>query len=162
MRSKTRLSETTLILDFGLAISSGQITRRYFANFQHSPNLDKSTFSFVECDTLQRSCNYSLATHGKQQVDCCICNLVSFHQCNDESIAICLSMDLKDLSNNRCSLFHPFACWHQTYYCVCFIDNKSIASIMVRIINPTKLICQGLSTSFSKRNTHPSCWFISC
>ena len=66
------LIETTPILDFGLAASSGQTTRRYFANFQHSPNLDTSTISFVECDTAQRICDYSPATHGKQQVDCYI------------------------------------------------------------------------------------------
>ena len=41
------LIETTPILDFGLAASSGQTIRRYFANFQHSPNLDTSTNSFV-------------------------------------------------------------------------------------------------------------------
>ena len=95
MRSKTRSSETTPILDFGPAVSSGQTTRRYLANFQHSPNLDKSTFSLVECDTAQRICDYSPATHGKQQVDCCSCNSVSFHQCNNESIATRSSVDLK-------------------------------------------------------------------
>ena len=72
MRPKTRLSEISPILDFGLAVPSGQTTRQYFANYSNSPNLGKSTISFVEYDTPQQTCDYSPATLGKQQVDCCI------------------------------------------------------------------------------------------
>ena len=55
----------------------------------------------------------------------------------------------KDLFNDRCSRLHPFACRHQTHYFVCFTDNKSIASIMVRIIDPTEPIRQGLSSGLT-------------
>ena len=54
------------MLDCGLAATSGQTTRQYFANSQHSPNLDKYVTWRCRLDSkgipAQHSCEYYPAT----------------------------------------------------------------------------------------------------
>ena len=150
LHPKTYLSEILPILDFGLAVSSGQTTRQYFANFSNSPNLGKSTISFVEYDTPNRLATTRLQLSAKQQVDCCI--LVSH--------SILPSMQWIDshsfVSGSQRSLQRSM----QPNQPLCMLTSVSLFCLLrrqqINCINHGKnhrshrAIHEGLSTSFSK------------